>query len=126
MLPDKIKHVAVNNITSTSAKVFWSDPETKFLRGQFVLSRFRIKLSNKNNLTSLSITTGKVNEYVLHNLSPYTTYEVSVAAGNEYGFGEEMTSLLFLTPEDSEWREAFYNTCIFHEFFVYLLVLFVF
>jgi hypothetical protein len=49
----------------------------------------------------LNITTGKVNKYEINNLTPYTTYEISVAAGNDYGFGEE-SNTSFLTSEEGE------------------------
>ena len=39
-----------------------------------------------------------MNEYKINNLTPYTTYEISVAAGNNYGFGEESITS-FLTSE---------------------------
>jgi hypothetical protein len=56
----------------------------------------------KENSLILNITTGKVNEYEINNLTPYTTYEISVAAGNySYGFGEE-SSTSFSTTSDGE------------------------
>jgi hypothetical protein len=43
-----------------------------------------------------------VNKYEIHNLTPYTTYEISVAAGNYYyQFGEE-SNTSFLTSEEGE------------------------
>ena len=45
--------------------------------------------------------TGKVNEYEIDNLTPFTTYEISVAAGNGYGLGEE-TITSVLTSEEGE------------------------
>jgi hypothetical protein len=55
----------------------------------------------KENSLILNITTGKLNEYEINNLTPYTTYEISVAAGNYYGFGEE-TFTSFSTTSDGE------------------------
>ena len=49
----------------------------------------------------LNITTGKVNKYEINNLTPYTTYEISVAAGNYDGFSEE-SNTSFLTSEEGE------------------------
>ena len=44
-----------------------------------------------------------MNEYEIHNLTPYSTYEISVAAGNDYyGFGEESNNTSFLTSEEGE------------------------
>ena len=42
---------------------------------------------------------GKVNEYKLYNPTSYTTYEISVAAGNRYGFGEESVISFFTSEE---------------------------
>jgi hypothetical protein len=42
-----------------------------------------------------------VNKYEINNLTPYTTYEIFVAAGNYYGFGEE-SNTSFLTSEEGE------------------------
>ena len=74
----------------------WLDPKD---RG-YGISRFSIKL-NKENSQILSITTGKVNKYKIINLTSYNTYEISVAAGNSYGIGEE-TLTSFLTSEEGE------------------------
>jgi hypothetical protein len=64
-------------------------------------SRFRIKLKKENSLI-LNITTGRVNKYEINNLTPYTTYEISVAAGSYYyEFGEE-SNTSFLTSEEGE------------------------
>ena len=42
-----------------------------------------------------------MNKYKINNLTPYTTYEISVAAGNDRGFVEaSITS--FLTSEKGE------------------------
>jgi hypothetical protein len=56
----------------------------------------------KENSLILNITTGRVNKYEINNLTPYTTYEISVAAGNYYyQFGEE-SNTSFLTSEEGE------------------------
>ena len=55
----------------------------------------------KENSLILNITTGTVNKYKINNLTPYTTYEISVAAGNDYGFSEE-SNTSFLTSEEGE------------------------
>ena len=97
MLPDKPTNLTVTNITSKSAEISWLDPEN---HGVYSLSRFWIELKKENSLI-LNITTGKVNEYEINNLTPYTTYKISVAAGNDHGFGEE-TITSFLTSEEGE------------------------
>ena len=42
-----------------------------------------------------------MNEYEINNLTPYTIYAISVAAGNFIGFGED-TITSFLTTEEGE------------------------
>ena len=99
MEPDKPTNLAVANIKSRSAKISWLDPIFHGVNGR--ASRFWIKLT-KENFLLLNITTGKVNIYKINNLTPYTTYEISVAAGNQdYGFGEE-SNTSFLTSEEGE------------------------
>ena len=98
MLPDKPTNLTVTNITSRSAEISWLDPKNL---GRFGVSRFWIQLKKENSLI-LNITTGKVNEYEINNLTPDTTYEISVAAGTDYyGFGEK-SSTSFLTSEEGE------------------------
>ena len=98
LVPDKPRNLTVANITSSSAVISWLDPLDERTYSYF--SRFLIKLKKENTLI-LSIPTGRVNEYQLNNLTPYTTYEISVAAGNHYGFGEESVTS-FLTSEEGE------------------------
>ena len=105
MVPDKPRNLIVAYITSKSAVISWLDPKSADHKKRFRhrLSRFLIKLKKRNVLIR-SITTGKVNEYKLINLTSYTTYEISVAAGNRYhhyGFGEESVTS-FLTSEEGE------------------------
>ena len=90
-------NLTVTNIKSRSAEISWPDPED---HERFGVSRFWIKLKKENSLI-LNITTGKVNEYKINNLTPYTIYEISVAPGNDYGFGEE-SNTSFLTSEEGE------------------------
>jgi hypothetical protein len=94
-LPDKPINLTVTSITSRSAEISWLDSENE---GRFGLSRFWIKLK-KENSRILNITTGRVNKYEINNLTPYSTYEISVAAGNDYGFGEE-SNTSFSTSEE--------------------------
>jgi hypothetical protein len=49
-----------------------------------------------------------VNEYKIDHLIPHTTYEISVAAGNYLGFGEEIITS-FLTSEEGE----YFKNCVF-------------
>ena len=97
MLPDKPINLTATNITSRSAEISWADPRD---HGVYGLSHFSIKLKKENSLI-LNITTGKVNEYKISNLTSYTAYGISVAAGNYYGFGEE-SNTSFLTTSEGE------------------------
>jgi hypothetical protein len=97
VLPDKPTNLTVTNITSRSAEISWLDPKNRSIDH---LSHFRIELKNENSLI-MSITTGKVNEYEINNLTSYTAYEISVAAGNSRGFGDNIFSS-FLTTSEGE------------------------
>ena len=81
-LPDKPTNLTITAITSRSATISWQDPKHLGLNS---LSNFRIELKKGSNHV-MGVTTPKVNEYRINNLTPYTTYEVSVASGNKYGF----------------------------------------
>jgi hypothetical protein len=59
-----------------------------------------IKLKKEKSLI-LNTTTDIVNEYKLDKLTPYTTYEISVAVRNKHGFGEE-TITSFTTSEEGK------------------------
>ena len=99
-LPDKPTNLTVTNITSRSAEISWLDPKDE---GHYGLASFRIKLKKYNSVI-LHMTVGRVNKYKIHNLTPDTTYEISVAAETShyvYGFGEETTTS-FLTSEEGE------------------------
>ena len=97
MLPDRPTNLTVTNIKSRTAEISWIDPVNT---GNGSLTRFWIKLKKDNFLIG-NITNDKVNKYTLKNLTPYTTYEISVAVGNKNGFGEE-TITSFLTSEEGE------------------------
>ena len=100
LIPGKPRNLTVANITSKTAVISWLDPEVGVQGFLYYASRFFINLK-KENTTILSIATGKVNKYKLYNLTSYTTYEISVAAGNYYGVGEESVTS-FLTSEEGE------------------------
>jgi hypothetical protein len=93
--PDKPTNLKVTNIESRIADISWLDPSNT---GDEGLTHFRIK---GNSSIPLNIIIKKVNKYKLNNLTPYTTYEISVAAGNKHGFGEE-TITSFTTSEDGK------------------------
>ena len=95
LTPDQPTNLTVTNITSRSAEISWIDPVNT---GNGSLTRFRIKLKKDNSVIQ-NITANKVNQYTLSNLIPYTKYEVTVAAENKHGFGEEAITS-FLTSEE--------------------------
>jgi hypothetical protein len=97
LFPDKPTNLTVTNIKSRSAEISWLDP---YHSGDKVLSRFLIKMKKENSLI-VNTTTNKVNKYKSDNLTPFTKYEISVAAGNQNGFGEE-TITSFVTSEEGE------------------------
>ena len=95
LFPDKPTNLTVTNIKSRTARISWLDPNNT---GDGDLTGVWIKLKKENSLTQ-NITKDKVNKYDLDNLTPYTKYEISVAAGNKHGFGEE-TIISFETSEE--------------------------
>ena len=97
LLPDKPLNLTVTNVMSRRAELSWKDPENT---GDGILTEFWIQLKTGNSSIQ-NITTDKVNKYQIVNLKPYTTYEIFVAAGNKYGFGEGSFSS-FTTSEEGE------------------------
>jgi hypothetical protein len=95
--PDKPTNLTVANITSRSADISWLDPENT---GDGDLTGVWIKMKKENSLIVNTIT-NKVNKFKLENLTPYTTYEISVAVRNKHGFGEEIITSL-ITSEEGE------------------------
>jgi hypothetical protein len=91
----------VTNIASRSVAISWLDPEYP---RYYVFSNFLIKLK-KENFSILNITTGRVNEYILHNLTSDTAYEISLAAGTRIGnvFGDVATTTFETLPERGEY-----------------------
>ena len=105
LLPDKPRNLTVANIMSRSAEISWLDPENT---GDGDLTGFWIKLKKENSLIQ-NTTTNKHNKYEINNLTPYTTYEISVAAGNKHGFGEE-TNTFFMTSEEGKNKRCMDHT----------------
>ena len=97
LFPDRPTNFTVTNITSRSAEISWLDPKNT---GDGDLTRFWIKLKKDKSLI-LNTTTNKLNKYEINNLTPYTTYEITVAAGNKHGFSEE-TNTSFMTSEEGK------------------------
>ena len=100
LLPDKPTNLTFTNIKSRSAEITWQAPLNT---EDGSLERFLIKLTKQNSLI-WSKTTGIQNTYTLDNLTPYTTYKMSVAAGNKHGFGEEIIKS-FTTLEEGNLTE---------------------
>ena len=109
VLPDKPTNLTVTDITSRSATISWLDPKNVGIYG---LSNFWIELKKDNSLI-LSITTPRVNKYMLNNLAPYSIYEISVAAGNNQGFDDGNISS-FSTSEEGECENM--HVCIYTMF----------
>jgi hypothetical protein len=95
LLPDKPTTLTVTNIKSRTARISWLDPNNT---GVGNLTGFWIQLKKENSLIQ-NITKDKNNECDLDNLTPYTTYKISVAVRHKHGFGEE-TVTSFLTLEE--------------------------
>ena len=100
LLPDKPTNLQVINIKSRSAEITWTASQNT---GDGRLERFLIKLTKENSLI-WNKTIGIENTYTLDNLTPYTTYKISVAAGNKHVFGEE-TIESFTTLEEGNLTE---------------------
>ena len=98
LLPDKPPNLTVTNIHSRSAEISSTAPQNT---GDGRLGRFWIKLTKDNSLIRNMITAGNVTTYKVDKLAPYTTYQISVAAGNEHGFSEE-TIKSFTTIEEGK------------------------
>ena len=113
LLPDQPTNLTVTNIKSRSAEISWIDPVNT---GNGSLTRFWIKLK-KDNFLIQNITTDKANKYSLNNLTPYTTYEISVAVGNIHDFGEEIKTPLLTSEEGGN------ETHIISTFFALLFIL---
>ena len=92
----------MTNITSTSAEISWKHPQNTggYEDNPAVLTAYLIELKKDNSLIR-NFTTENVITYKLVNLTLYTTYEISLAAGNIYGFGEE-SIVLFITSEEGK------------------------
>ena len=93
--PDEPTNLTVTSITSRSVEISWVNPKNRVNYG---LSRFLIKLKKDNSLI-FSVTTGMVNHYSIHDLSPYVTYEISVTGGNSQGFENAATTFILTSEE---------------------------
>ena len=97
LLPDKPTDLTVTNIKSRSAEIFWADPDNT---GDGDLTGVWIKMKKENSFI-LNNFAYKVNKYKLDNLTPYTKYEISLAAGNQIGYSEQ-TITSFITSEEGK------------------------
>ncbi|XP_028402403.1 uncharacterized protein LOC114525343 [Dendronephthya gigantea] len=97
LYPDQPRNLTVSNIKSRNVEISWIDPENQ---GFTSVSRFFIIMKKADNSLILNIITGKINEYIIDKLTPYTSYEISVAAGNNDGFSSAKT-IMFSTREDA-------------------------
>ena len=93
--------MTIINITSSSVTFTWNPPIID--RFEKPILYYYIKIQKKfSRFLVLNIThTNKINEKEVQGLSPYTEYEISIAAGNVYGFGEER-NITFTSAEAGE------------------------
>ena len=96
LLPDQPINLTVTNIRSRSAEISWVDPVNT---GDGSLTRFKIKLKKENSFIKNINTDETGKKYKLEDLTPHTTYEISVAVGNRHNFGEETHTSLLTTEE---------------------------
>ena len=91
LLPDQVKQLTLVKITSSSVTFSWNPPTID--RFEKDISYYHIKIQKMiSRFLVLNINhTNKINEKEVQGLSPYTEYELSIAAGNVYGIGEEKT-----------------------------------
>ncbi len=93
LVPDKLPKPTITQITPRSAEIYWK------YKSYYPPQSNWIKLE-KNNTLLRTIKTVRTS-YKITSLTPYTTYEISVAAENDYGLGQE-TFTLFSTAEEGE------------------------
>ena len=76
-------------ISSSSVTFSWNSPIID--RFEKPILYYYIKIQKRfSGFLVLNINhTNKINEKEVQGLLPYTEYEISIAAGNVYGFGEE-------------------------------------
>ena len=86
--------LTVTNIKSRTAKISWVDPENT---GDGDLTGFWIQLKKESSLN-------KNNKCDLDNLTPYTTYKISVAVRHKHGFGEETITSFLISEEGIRMR----------------------
>ena len=95
LLPEKPRNLSVSNIERNSARLSWLPLQG--LDSMETVQKFKI-IVTKEELQILVVQVSNVNEYVISNLSPYTTYQVFLAAANTRGVGEK-ASVEFITAE---------------------------
>ena len=88
-------------ITSSSVTFSWNPPVID--RFETPILYYHIEIHKKiSRFLVLNINhTNNINEKEVQGLSPYTEYELSIAAGNVYGFGEER-NVTFTSAEAGE------------------------
>ena len=91
LLPGQVKILPFVKLTSSSVTFSWNPPIID--RFEKPILYYYIKIQKKiSRFLVLNINhTNKINEKEVQGLSPYTEYEISIAAGNVYGIGEEKT-----------------------------------
>ena len=95
LFQDEPRNLTVTNIKSRSADISWIEPETK---GDG-FKEFLVKLKKNSSLIWNTTTTMK--NYTLDNLTPSTTYAITVAAKNKHNFSKEINAS-FTTCEEGK------------------------
>ena len=99
LYPQEPSDLTLTDITSSSVVLSWKSPANL---GEKPVSNFRIKVKRTGTILVLNIDIKSSKDSMkVQNLSPYTKYEISIAAGNSRGFGNEAT-VSFTTAEAGE------------------------
>ena len=87
MQPNPVENVIVGTVAARTALISWTLPQ---VQGLSSITYFVIIV--KETGTTVNFTRqGDNNQYTLGNLKPYRNYTVSVAAGNAYGVGDNVS-----------------------------------
>lgn len=94
-------HLDLTVLNSTSIQVVWGPPLEVDQNG--VITNYSINISNleSGNSNTLSVSS-LTHRTVFHQLHPYTTYGIAVAAENSAGVGPFTSVMYARTSEDGE------------------------
>ena len=86
-----MKQFNLVKVTSSSVIFSWNPPITDRFEKPILYYHIKIQKKISRFVVLNIIHTNKINEKEIQGLSTYTEYELSIEAGNVYGFGEEKT-----------------------------------